>query len=157
MEDQVQDHHNVDEGENDLDPGDVTDDFEEFPGQEGRGEDERYVFGPDLAQDETDALEAVQSGVAEDADADLLEAMGIDESQLVEDEIDESAFGVEPQAGDDARGHVDQVLVQELDGSDAEEDAENGLDKLEGSDGDEPPIDSGNVLVLRAMGCCGHQ
>jgi len=95
VEDEVDDYEDIHQEENNFDPGDVANYFEDFPGEEGCGEDEGEIFGPGFFERETGPFDDIECRVEEDGGADFAEAMGIDEGDFFEDEIDEVVFGIE--------------------------------------------------------------
>src|SRR5277367_2893067 len=77
IEDEVDDNSNIEKGEYDLDPSDVTDDLEQLPGQKRSSQDQSDVFGPYLSEHQSDAFEQMEPRGGEDREADLLQPVRI--------------------------------------------------------------------------------
>ena len=73
---QIDENGQIQQSEHHLEHGDVADDLVELPGQEGAGQDQGELFGPDLFQTQAGAVDDVQGGVEKNGEAYLFEPVG---------------------------------------------------------------------------------
>src|SRR5208337_759798 len=140
IKDEVDDNSNIEKREHDLEPGDVTDDLEQLPGQEGRGQDQSHIFGPYFSEHQSDAFQQMETRGGEDSEADLLEPVRIDHRNLLQNQAGEAALRIETQVDDEARHHVDEISVHKLERSNAQENEESRFQQLPYADSDDPSL-----------------
>jgi len=121
----------------------VADDFEDFQGDEGGGDDYGEIGGPAFAEDEAEAFGEANGGVDEGADAELPEVVLVDEFEAGEEAVDENIFGIDAEEGDPVAHFVGDVAVQEVQDAEAESEEGECLDEFEGADEHKAPVELG--------------
>ncbi len=112
----------------------MADDFDDFEGDEGGGDDSGEVGGPAFAEEEAEAFGEANAGVDEGADAELFEVVLVDEGEFDEEAMDEDVFGVDAEEGDPVADFVGDVAMKKMQHAEAESEEESGFDEFEGAD-----------------------
>ncbi len=137
---QIEEDQNVDGEETDANPGDVTEDLQKLPGQEGGGNGEGEVLAPGLFKIEADAFDHGEGGVAIRKEADSAQNRVVDEGGLLEDKSDQSRFGIEAEMASEEVDLVGQVFVEEAMGAHANGDEQKSLEEFIDRDGEQQRI-----------------
>ena len=124
--------------EADADEGEAAEDFEDLPGEEGGGDGEGHVLGPDLFKIESDALDHADGGVAEGDQADAAQEGSLSSSSFVEDEVDQAGFGIEAEVVGEGSEFVADILMEQVARAKPDGDKKKRLEELVGGNEHEP-------------------
>jgi hypothetical protein len=93
----------------------------------------------------------VHHRIAEDRRTDQPETMVVEQGHFIQNHIDEAAFGVEVQVGQSPGEEIHHVLMQQIDGTNPDQDEQDRLQKLENTDGEKPAVVMGDYGLSRAL------
>jgi hypothetical protein len=137
---QIDEDEDVDGEEADANPGDVTEDLEELPGQERGGDGEGEVLAPGLFKIEADAFDHGEGGVQIREKADAAENRVVDERGFLEDKSDQARLGIEAEMAGEEVDLIGDVSVEEAMGADADGDEEKSMEEFIDRDGEQQRI-----------------
>ena len=135
--DQIGDDGRVDQNQQKLPPGGVVVGFQHLQGQKGGGQDERDVLCPALFQNQARSLQKIQGSVGKGEDAELPQAMIVDQGEIAQQCIDEDIAGLKAQRINQAHSQVVQIAMEQPEQPKAERNKEHALAELEYADQDQ--------------------
>jgi hypothetical protein len=116
--------------ESNSEPRDAMEELEDLQREEGCCDDGGEIFRPDFLKHEADAFENSEECVAEEEEADLAEAMVVEELRFLEDDADKAAFGVHSQAEGEMGEELVEVAAHQAKDADSNADEKRRLQQL---------------------------